>query len=87
MNTLKTVIATSLGLATGAAIGLLTAPRSGKKTRKMITDEVNTQVNKIESEVEKKTAELKHAYNSGVKEYTKSGKEFLDRTKETVSLN
>ena len=87
MNTLKTVIATSLGLATGAAIGLLTAPRSGKKTRKMITDEVNTQVNKIESEVEKKTAELKYAYNSGVKEYTKSGKEFLDRTKETVSLN
>lgn len=87
MNTVQTIITASIGLAAGATIGMLAAPRSGKKTRKMINDEFNSRMNRIENEAEKKVAELKKAYNEGVRSYTKNGKELLDKTRETVTLN
>lgn len=87
MNTLKTIIATSLGLATGAAIGLLTAPRSGKRTRKLIKNEVNSQVLKLEEEAEKQVADLKESYSKGMKKYSETGKEVLEKAKQAVALN
>ncbi|MEQ8243130.1 YtxH domain-containing protein [Fulvivirga sp.] len=87
MKTLKLIAATSLGIAAGAVIGVLTAPRSGKKTRKMISSEVDSQVNAVKKSTDKQIKELKKDYNKALKKYSQSGKELISRTKEAVSLN
>lgn len=87
MNTLKTIALTSLGIAVGAALGLLTAPRSGKKTRKLIADEFDSQLRMVENTAEKKLNELKKAYNENLEQYAETGKSVLERAKETVNLN
>lgn len=87
MNTLKMIAATSLGIAAGAVLGILTAPRSGKKTRKLISDEVSTQVSTLENEAEKKFNHLRDSYSENLKKITENGKSVLDKTKEAVSLN
>ncbi|MEM7110314.1 MAG: YtxH domain-containing protein [Bacteroidota bacterium] len=87
MSTLKIVTSTSIGLAAGLAVGFLTAPRSGKKTRKMISNEVDAQMKSLGHELDKKVDEVKKNYNNQVERITDNGKSTLERAKELVSVN
>ncbi len=87
MNISKIILASSLGLAAGTLTGILSAPRSGKRTRKFISDEVKAKMTKLEYETEKKMGELKQTYNEKLDAFTTQGKSFLDKTHEKVSLN
>ena len=87
MNSLKVITSASIGLAAGLALGYLTAPRSGKKTRKMITNEVDSQMKSLGKEVDKRIANVKESYNDQVEKITDNGKSTLERAKELISAN
>jgi gas vesicle protein len=48
MSTQKTLIGVLLGVAAGAALGVLLAPRSGKETRKLVRDKAKRAQQEIE---------------------------------------
>lgn len=86
MNTqLKVIAGFILGAATGAAIGVLTAPRSGKKTRKMLKSEADQLREELQSKAEDQLDWAKKEYNKKLNEYTKMGKDVLEDIKNTVS--
>ena len=87
MNALKVITSASIGLTAGLALGYLTAPRSGKKTRKIITDEVDSQVKSLSKEVDKRISSAKESYNDQVDKIADNGKTTLERAKELVSVN
>lgn len=87
MNISKIILASALGLAAGTLAGILSAPRSGKRTRRFISDEVKSKMTMLEYETEKKMAELKAAYNEKLNAFTTQGKSLLDKTHEKASLN
>lgn len=48
MSTQKTLIGLLLGVAAGAALGILLAPRSGKETRKLVRDKAKRAQKEVE---------------------------------------
>lgn len=87
MNTLKVITSASIGLAAGLALGYLTAPRSGKKTRKIISNEVDSQMKSLGKEVDKRLADAKDTYNDQIEKIADNGKSTLERAKELISAN
>ena len=61
MKTFNILSGILLATASGIAIGLLTAPRSGKSTRRKILLELLKQKNEIQDKVEESYDELKDA--------------------------
>lgn len=87
MKALRIITTLSLGITAGLVAGYLTAPRSGKKTRQRISDEVDSQMKSIEDTYKNQISKLKKDYNEQVKELTHTGKDVLNKTKEMISAN
>lgn len=68
MSTQKTLVGVLLGLAAGAALGVLLAPRSGKETRKLLRDKGK-----------RAKAELDDLLDQGHERWQKMRKRMVDR--------
>ncbi len=62
-NAAKTILSFAIGTGVGLATGLLTAPRSGKKTREQISNEIDRQKNALEESATNKLNEAKELLN------------------------
>lgn len=88
MNTeLKVVLGFLTGAALGSAAGLLLAPKSGRETREMLNEELNTLKKDLESAAADKLKESRKTYNETVKDLTKKGKTTLEDLKSAVSFD
>lgn len=75
-----------LGAAIGTVTGLILAPRSGKKTRRMLQSKSSRIANDL---IEKANASLdsaKETYNKKINDYTKKGKSSLDHLSESIHV-
>ena len=86
MKTLKNLLALGIAAAAGFGIGLLTAPRSGKRTRAKLMDEFEETKGVIEDAASKKLKEAKNILNETVNTTKEDGKKAIDLLKEKVHL-
>ena len=87
MKTLKIVASLAIGATAGLVAGYLTAPSSGKKTRKKIVGEIDNQFKSLEEGINTKMSEIKKEYNKQLDKITDTGKTSLNKAKEMVSVN
>ncbi len=87
MKALEIIASVAIGATAGLVAGYLTAPTSGKKTRKRISNEIESQFNTLESRLTEKMSEFKEGYNNQVKKLTDESKTSLNKAKEMVSIN
>ncbi len=71
------------GLLTGVAVGILTAPRSGKDTRKLLTDEANKRSQDLKGQWEKGVDQVKH----GVEQAKSQVNDYANQAKNSFNQN
>lgn len=64
MKTNKVILGLIGGLATGAILGILFAPDSGKKTRKKINDKSKELKDNVKNDMDKLLQKIDHKYKS-----------------------
>ena len=74
----KVIIASSAGLITGAALGILFAPETGKKTRKGISKKSKKLLRKIDQAGKEKLAELKKGFDEQLEKVNEKVKSFVN---------
>ena len=70
------------GILAGVAIGILTAPRSGKETRDKLTEEANKRTEDLKGQWEKGVAQAKEGYEQAktqVSQYADKAKDQYDQ--------
>ena len=72
MKTLNYILSIGLAAATGLAVGVLTAPRKGKHTRKRIMDELDNAKDSFEYAANQKLDEAKSIVNKSIEEQKKN---------------
>lgn len=75
------------GILTGVAIGLLTAPRTGKETRDKLMEEANKRSDDLKNQWEKGVAQAKQGYEQAktqVDQYAQQAKEQYNDLKTQV---
>ena len=82
---LKVIAGFLAGTATGALLGLLFAPNSGKKTRKMIAREAKHLEEDLERTAERKFQAVKETFTDKVDELAETGKEKLGEFKKNLT--
>ncbi len=87
MNTFKIFLAFVIGTGAGLLTGILTAPRSGKKTRKMIVDEVDSTKKSLEDMAHKRLEEAKDLLNRTVEKPMEMGNKTVKKVKEALHVN
>ena len=85
MKTLKYVLSIGIAAGVGMAIGILTAPRSGKRTRARLMDEFEETKSSLEDKATKKLNEAKKVLNDSVQTQLKNGKSILDSAKKELT--
>ena len=73
------------GATTGALLGLLFAPNSGKKTRKLVAREVRDVEEELERSAQKKLRKAKETLTDKVDELTEAGKEAIGSLKKNLT--
>ncbi len=86
-NQWKTIGGFVLGATAGVIAGLLTAPSSGRATRKMIADRTESIKNDLTSSLEETAQTTKEKYNDRVENYAVNGKSLLESVKESMKLS
>jgi len=86
-NEIKVIGGFILGAAVGTAAGMLMAPDSGKKTRKLIMNKTSELTDELTDNINKSLESAKKNYNEKVDEYTKTGHKALDNIKESVKTH
>lgn len=87
MKSLRNILALGLAAVAGYGIGLLTAPRSGKRTRNKIMDEFDETKGLIEDAASKKLKEAKKILNETVDATKEDGKKAINKLKEKAHLS
>lgn len=85
MKTLKYILSIGIAAGAGLAIGILTAPRSGKRTRERLLDEFEDTKKAIDEVANKKLREARELLNKTVEKQRNNGKEAIHKLKETIS--
>ncbi len=85
MKTLKYILSIGIAAGAGMAIGILTAPRSGKRTRARLMDEFDETKSALEDKATKKLNEAKRMLNESVQNQLKNGKSILDSAKKELT--
>jgi gas vesicle protein len=85
-NTLKIVGGVLLGAAIGAAIGLLVAPSSGKKTQDLLKKKSKKYSRQALEAAGEYIDGLKKNYNKKVDSYAENGKHSIDSLKDSIKL-
>lgn len=75
------------GTAAGLTIGYLTAPRSGDKTRKRITKELNSTRKNLEKAVSEKIEDYKTQMNQMLEQQANNGKKSIDKMRDKISVS
>ncbi len=83
-TTLKTIASFTIGAAAGLLAGYLTAPNSGKKTRKKIVNELDKSKNALEEAASQKLNEAKDLLSETVNSQLRKGKVVVDKTKDAI---
>lgn len=86
-NNVKILFGFTVGAAAGALTGLLMAPQSGKKTRKLITKESDKLRDTVGDVVAETLDHAKSKYNNILDEYTEIGKKSVAKAKEKAKMN
>ncbi|MEQ8925387.1 MAG: YtxH domain-containing protein [Fulvivirga sp.] len=86
-NTIKATLSFVTGVTAGAILGILTAPSSGKKTRKRIVDEIDTTKSTLEEMANAKLDEAKRLLNWTVEEEAQKGHQAINKAKEKVKVS
>ncbi len=76
-----------VGTAIGAVVGLLTAPESGKKTRKKLDKEAKRLSDDLGNTVNEAISSLKTSYQEILDNATTKSKKHLEDANETLSIN
>ena len=87
MRTFKIFLAFVLGTGAGWLAGILTAPRSGKRTRKKIVNEVDSTRKSLEDTASQKLQEAKDYLTDAVEKPLEKSKDVIDKVKKTVHVN
>jgi gas vesicle protein len=83
-NTIRTLAATIVGAGAGFIAGLLTAPRSGKETRKKLSEEIDSKKEILEETANEKLDEAREILNKTVDEQAKRGKKTIEKMKDAL---
>ncbi|TRX60529.1 YtxH domain-containing protein [Fulvivirga sp. M361] len=83
-NGLKIIGSLLLGTAVGAVVGLLTAPESGKKTRKKLDGETQKFLSNINQAVGDSLQTLKSSYQDVVSEVASNAKKHISQGEKKV---
>jgi gas vesicle protein len=86
-TTLKVLAGFAIGAITGAAVGILTAPDSGERTRKKLKKDAQRFAEDISDNALKKFGEVKNEINDKLDEVIKKGKVQVDKLQKSVSHN
>lgn len=86
MKTIKYILSIGIAAGAGMAIGILTAPRSGKRTRARIKDEFEEHKSTLEDTANKKLKEAKKVLSNSVDRQLKNGKSIIDNAKKELTL-
>ena len=78
MKKVNMLLAFAVGTGVGLATGILTAPRSGKKTREMIGNEVNDTAKNLEAAAQSKLDEARKLINNSAKRVETKAKRIYD---------
>ena len=78
MKKVNMLLAFAVGTGVGLATGILTAPRSGKKTREMIGNEVNDTAKSLEAAAQSKLDEARKLINDSAKRVETKAKRIYD---------
>lgn len=78
MKKVNMLLAFAVGTGVGLATGILTAPRSGKKTREMIGNEVNDTAKNLEAAAQSKLDEARKLINDSAKRVETKAKRIYD---------
>lgn len=88
MNTaFKVLTGFLIGTITGAAIGMLTAPDSGLRTRKKLRKDAQRFAEDFSDSALKKFKEAKDELNDSLEEFIKKGKGQVEKMGKTMSNN
>ncbi len=86
-NNVKVILGFTVGAAAGALTGLLMAPQSGKKTRKMISTESDKFKDSVGDMVAETLKEAKTKYNDLLEDYTDLSKKTISKAKKKAKMN
>lgn len=88
MNTaLKVLAGFAIGAITGAAVGILTAPDSGERTRKKLKKDAQRFAEDISDSALKKFGEVKNEINDKLDEVLEKGKVQVEKLSKTLTHN
>jgi gas vesicle protein len=84
MKNLKYIFSIAIAASAGLAIGYLTAPRSGKRTRAKLMDEFEDTKHALEDAASKKLEDAKKAISKTIEAQQNNGKEAISKLKEVI---
>jgi gas vesicle protein len=88
MNTsLKVLAGFAIGAITGAAVGILTAPDSGERTRKKIKKDAQRFAEDMSDSALKRFSEVKNEINDKLDEVLEKGKVQVEKLNKTLTQN
>jgi gas vesicle protein len=88
MNTsLKVLAGFAIGAITGAAVGILTAPDSGERTRKRLKKDAQRFAEDMSDSALKKFSEVKNEINDKLDEVLEKGKVQVEKLNKSLSHN
>ena len=88
MNTsLKVLAGFAIGAITGAAVGILTAPDSGERTRKKIKKDAQRFAEDMSDSALKRFSEVKNEINDKLDEVLEKGKLQVEKLNKTLTQN
>ena len=86
MRTFNYIVSLAIAAGAGIAIGILTAPRSGKRTRARIINELDDAKKALEESTAEQLKKTRKAIKKNVKAQINNGKEAVTHLKESVHL-
>lgn len=84
MKAIRIILTFLIGAGVGAAAGILTAPRSGKKTREKLSDDMIDIKKSLEDAANEKLEEAKALLNKTVNKQAENSKGAIDKMKELI---
>jgi gas vesicle protein len=85
MKTFRYILSIGIAAGAGLAIGVLTAPRSGEKTRARLRDGFDEKKSAMEDAASKKLKEAKKLLTESAKKQLENSKSILDTAKKELT--